>query len=78
MALSNDLAMQFARVTNKKTKTQTESTVYGTAVLYGDKMYVKLDGSDLLTPADTSVAMKDGERVIVKIKNHSAVVTGSW
>lgn len=79
MALSNDLAMQFARVTNNKTKTQSESTVYGTAVLHGDKMYVKIDGSDLLqpTPVEAAVSMKPGDRVIVKIKNHSAVVTGN-
>ena len=77
MALSNDLAMQFARVTNNKPKTQSESTVYGTAVQYDGAMYVQVDGSDLLTPVESAVSMKPGERVLVKIKNHSAIVTGN-
>lgn len=77
MALSNDLAMQFARVTNTKTKTPTESTVYGTAVSYDGAMYVRVDGSDLLTPVDATVSMKPGERVTVLIKDHSAIVTGN-
>lgn len=77
MALSNDLAMQFARVTNTKPKTQSESTVYGTAVSYDGAMYVRVDGSDLLTPVESTVSMQPGERVTVLIKNHSAIVTGN-
>lgn len=79
MALSNDLAMQFARATNNKTKTPTESTVYGTAVLYDGAMYVRLDGSDVLqpTPVESAVTMQPGDRVAVLIKNHSALVTGN-
>lgn len=77
MALSNDLAMQFARVTNTKPKTQSESTVYGTAVSYDGVMYVRVDGSDLLTPVESTVSMQPGERVTVLIKNHSAIVTGN-
>lgn len=77
MALSNDLAMQFARVTNKKPKVSNESTVYGTAVSYDGAMYVQIDGSDLLTPVESAVSMKPGERVMVKIKDHSAIVTGN-
>ena len=77
MALSNDLAMQFARVTNTKPKTQSESTVYGTAVSYDGAMYVRVDGSDLLTPVESTVSIQPGERVTVLIKNHSAIVTGN-
>lgn len=79
MALSNDLARQFARVTNTKPKTQSESTVYGTAVSYDGAMYVRLDGSDVLqpTPVEAAVTMKPGDRVTVLIKNHSAIVTGN-
>lgn len=77
MALSNDLVMQFARVTNTNKKTSSESTVYGTAVSYDGEMYVRVDGSDLLTPVESTVAMKPGERVTVLIKNHSAIVTGN-
>lgn len=79
MALSNDLAMQFARATSNKTKVPTESTVYGTAVLYDGAMYVRLDGSDVLqpTPVEAAVTMKPGDRVTVLVKNHSALVTGN-
>lgn len=77
MALSNDLVRQFAKVTNTKTKTKSESTVYGEVVAYGGSKYVKIDGSDLLTPVETSVAMKPGERVTVLIKDHTAIVTGN-
>lgn len=77
MVLSNDLARQFARVTNTKPKTQSESTVYGTAVSYDGAMYVRPDGSDLLMPVESTVSMEPGERVTVLIKNHSAIVTGN-
>ena len=39
--------------------------------------YVKLDGSELLTPASFTTNIADGERVTVLIKNHMAVVTGN-
>lgn len=77
MALSNDLARQFAKVTNNKERPKSESTVYGTAVSYDGAMYVRVDGSDLLTPVESTVSMKPGERVTVLIKDHSAIVTGN-
>ena len=77
MGLSNDLISQFVKVTKDKTDVKTESTVYGTAVEYDDKMYVKLDGSDLLTPIETTTDTKAGERVTVMIKDHTATVTGN-
>jgi uncharacterized protein YjbI with pentapeptide repeats len=43
----------------------------------GDKVYVKLDGSDLYTPVSTTTHLTDGERVMVTIKNHTAIVTGN-
>ena len=77
MALSNDLARQFARVTNTKDKTKRESTVYGTAKMYEGIMCVQVDGSELFTPVETSVSMKEGERVAVLIKDHRAIVMGN-
>lgn len=77
MGLSSDLISQFSKVVNNKTKTPTESTHFGTAVEYNGKMYVKLDGSDALTPVFTTTDMEAGERVSVLIKNHSATVTGN-
>lgn len=77
MALSNDLARQFARVTNTKDKSKRESTIYGTAKMYDGIMCVQADGSELFTPVDTAVAIKEGDRVTVMIKDHRAIVTGN-
>ena len=76
MNLSNDLISQFVKYTKDDTKAPSESTFYGTVVEDG-KIYVKLDGSDQLTPISTTAAVKDGDRVTVMIKNHTAVITGN-
>ena len=71
----------------KDNNTNVESTVYGTIVVDSEgNKYVKLDGSDQLTPlsdderpvADSTTAnANEGERVSVLIKNHTATVTGN-
>ena len=77
MALSSDLVSQFVKVTNDKTEIKTETTVNGTIVEYEGKKYVRIDGSDLLTPYETTTDVENGERVKVMIKNHTATVTGN-
>lgn len=77
MALSSDLISQFVKVTNDNKKTVEETTVYGTIVEYEGTPYVRLDGSELLTPITTTTVVKPGERVAVMIKNHTATVTGN-
>ena len=79
MDLSNDLISQFVKVTKVETPKK-EKTVYGTIVIKSDgKQYVKIDGSSILepTPIDTTVDAANGDRVIVMIKDHKAVVTGN-
>ena len=76
MTLSSDLISQFVQVT-KDDKTKKETTVYGTIVEYEGNKYVKLDGSELLTPISSTADAIDGERVTVMIKNHNAIVTGN-
>lgn len=76
MSLSSELVSLFAKATKDEKKDQNGSTVYGT-VVYDGKAYVKLDGSDLLTPITTTTDVQDGERVTVMIKNHTATVTGN-
>lgn len=76
MRLSNDLITQFAKLT-KTEKQKRETTSYGTIVEDGGTTYVRLDGSSMLTPISTTVAMAPGERVTVMIKNHIAIVTGN-
>lgn len=77
MNLSNELISQFVKATKDNKKTSTESTVNGTVVEYGGKTYVKLDGSDLLTPVRTTTDVKPDERVTVMIKDHTATITGN-
>lgn len=77
MSLSSDLISQFVKVTKDDKKTAKETTVYGTTVEYNGSMYVKFDGSDLLTPVSTTTDAQPGERVTVMIKNHTATVTGN-
>lgn len=79
MDLSNDLISQFVKVTKVETPKK-EKTVYGTMVIKSDgKQYVKIDGSSTPepTPIDTTVDAANGDRVIVMIKDHKAVVTGN-
>lgn len=76
MALSSDLTSLFAKTTNDAKETKKESTAYGKIVKQGDVEYVQLDGSDLLTPITSTTVVKDGDRVMVTIKNHTAIVTG--
>lgn len=77
MPLSTDLISQFVKVTKSEPKESKESTAYGTTVEYNGSTYVKLDGSDLLTPIVTTADVKSGERVTVMIKDHTATVTGN-
>lgn len=77
MALSSDLTSLFVKTTKDSKETKTESTVYGTVVRQDNKTWVQLDGSDLLTPFTATADVKDGERVLVTIKNHTATVTGN-
>ena len=77
MPLSSDLVSQFVKITKDNKRTKTETTVYGTIVDYSDSKYVRLDGSDLITPVTMTVDAKAGDRVIVRLKNHTATVTGN-
>lgn len=79
MELSSSLLSQFAKATKtESTKPDTGVQVEGTAKLYNNVIYVQLDGSDQLTPVISSTAgMKDGDRVTVLIKDHTAKVTGN-
>ena len=77
MSLSHDIISEFVKVTNTNKEKPKEGIVYATIVQGSDGKYVKIDGSDLLTPADTTTDIEDGERVTVMIKDHKATVTGN-
>lgn len=74
MSLSNELISQFVKTINDEQTPQTKTDVQGT-VVYDGRLYVRLDGSELLTPVTTSVSVKNDDRVTVVIENHSASIT---
>ena len=76
MSLSNKMVSEFVKVT-KDTPKAPNTSAYGKVVIYDDNKYVQLDGSDLLTPADTTVHVNDGERVTVSINGHNATINGN-
>jgi len=83
MSLSQELIAKFVKVTNDSTKPQTETTLYGTITEYAGELYVKLDGSNHLTPLSSMESTADiggvkaNDRVTVMIKNHTATITGN-
>lgn len=77
MSLSAELLSQFAKLTKNETNTKKDSMAYGTIMSYNGNAYVKIDGSDILTPISATADAKPGDRVTITIKNHSAIVTGN-
>ena len=76
MALSQDLINQFGKLMTPKEESK-ESTVNGTYKKVDGKEYVQIDGSEIWTPVNSVVEAKDGERVKVLLKNHTATITGN-
>ena len=77
MALTSDLISKFVEVTRDTENVKKETIMYGTIFKQAGSTFVQLDGSDLLTPVTSTTVIKDGDRVTVMIKNHTAVVTGN-
>lgn len=80
MALTEELVSLFAKTVNGVGNTDTKktaSTAYGKIIEYNGKKYAQLDGSDQLTPVETTVSVNNGDRVTVKMENHTATVTGN-
>jgi len=78
MALTNDLITQFVKVTNDNHKTKKDATiVYGETLVLNGKPFVLIDGANEVTPVSTTADVKNGERVMVTIKNHTATITGN-
>lgn len=77
MELSSELISQFVKINSGDKEVKSENTVYGTIREFNNSNYVQIDGSNQLTPISTTVYVEPGERVMVMIKNHTAVVTGN-
>lgn len=78
MELSNNLLKEFAAITNDKEKPN-ESTTYGIVNILDGQVYVIFDGASAPTPVESLVQVKNGDRVLVRIKNHVAsIMTWEW
>jgi len=77
MALSQELITQFAKLVDNVDEKDKGETIRGTYQKIGDVEYVRLDGSDILTPVNSTVEAENGERVQVLIKDHFATITGN-
>lgn len=77
MNLSQDLITAFAKITNDKKDKNTETILYGTTVIQNGIRYVQIDGSDVLTPVQSTAVIRSGARVTIMLKDHQAIVTGN-
>lgn len=77
MNLPQDLITAFAKITNDNKKDKNETVLYGTTVIQNGVRYVKIDGSDVLTPVQSTAVIRSGARVTIMLKNHQAIVTGN-
>ena len=77
MGLSYDIISEFVKITNDNKDKPKEGVVYGVVAQTSNGKFVKIDGSDLITPAETTTEVEDGERVTVMIKDHTATITGN-
>lgn len=75
--LSNALVREFAEVMEVPQTEKTEKFLYGTINNNGESSYVKFDGSDFLTPVTSAMGYEDGDRVMVMMKDHRAIVTSN-
>ena len=76
MNLQTELIKEFAEVVHDVSGNKqqlSDNIVYGTLSKEGAHNYVKIDGSDLLTPVAVAASADSGDRVGVIIKNHTAI-----
>lgn len=77
MNLSQDIITAFVKITNDNKKKNTETTLYGTTVIQNGNKFVRIDGSDVLTPVQSTAVIRSGARVTIMLKDHQAIVTGN-
>lgn len=77
MTLSNEIISKFAKAINNDKNKETSKTLDGTYVKIGNQEYVRLDGSEILTPVKNTVSADDGERVKVLLDKHTATIVNN-
>lgn len=76
--LTDALVSEFARVMAPKPKRPTSSYVFGTARNNGQhQVEVKVNGDDTYRVMKSSVKVKDGDKVVVLVKNRTGLVTSN-
>lgn len=81
MELTRALVKDFAKVINSASEKSKTSSVNlnGTAKIdENGKKYVQIDGSDQFTPISELTDIQNGDRVLVTIENHKAIVIGNY
>ncbi len=80
MELEKTILSEFAKVVHDQKDTSNVNNKYvrGTAKNIDGKKYVQIDGSTLLTPISETVDIDDGDRVLVSIENHIAMILGNF
>ena len=67
----------FAEVVEIPETKKDEKYIFGTIKNNGDSSYVTFDGSDFLTPITSAMGYEDGDRVMVMVKSHRAIVVNN-
>jgi hypothetical protein len=77
LELPKDILLEFANQVQAPVGVKKETVLYGTVVDDGEKTYVRVDGTDELTPVSVAMDAKNGDRVVMSIQNHTAIITGN-
>lgn len=81
MALEKSLGFKFAKAitdTSKEASSSKNASFMATVTQATDTdILIKIDGSSIDTPAQTTMDVEVGDRVIAKIENHIALITGN-
>lgn len=75
--LSRNIIKRYVEVATPEKITSNSETVYGTVVSEGEELFVMIDGSNILTPVISNIDIREGDRVLILVKNHEATVLGS-
>lgn len=76
--LSKELVKSFAQAMNADVGEPPRITVYGTIKETDSGKYVQVDGSDQYTPITEVTEALDGDRVLLTIENHTAIILGNF
>ena len=77
MELSRHILKEFADVSRGVEREDKTQYLRGTIKSSGEAKYVRIDGSESLTPISEIVDVQEGDRVLVTIENHEATILGN-